>query len=191
MEQERRQKERKRQKQELMLITPPPDWREYHDHYLGRRALLIDHHHALLSIEQFFPCQLVFAALCVHARRSLAPPPLPPPYTPPPLPPPHIQVHIPALQLQRFLRGCVLATARALVAPPACVVRPITKRRQIDCIFARVMSGFVARAEVRRQERTHTLGTLAALICWMIIVTLIHCAGNDAGYAGALRANAD
>ena len=52
---------RRSRKHELMLATPPPDWREYFDHYLGRRARLVDFQHALLSLQQFFPCHLVFA----------------------------------------------------------------------------------------------------------------------------------
>jgi hypothetical protein len=136
--------ERRKQKHELMLAAPPPDWREYLDHYLGRRARLVDFQHALFSLEQFFPCQLVFAALCVHAQRSrLLPPPLPR----------YMQVQFPALQLQRFLRGCVLATAQALATlPSGCfyILHSKTKSRWIRHVFVRVMSGFVTRAQVQR-----------------------------------------
>jgi hypothetical protein len=65
-----------------------------------------------------------------------------------------VQLQFQPLQLQRFLRGCVFATAHALATPPASVfhlVHARTKGRWIDCIFMRVMSGFVAKAEVRRQ----------------------------------------
>jgi hypothetical protein len=63
-----------------------------------------------------------------------------------------MQLHFRPLQLQRFLRSCVLATAHALVTPPVSVfVHARTKSRCIERIFVRVMSGFVARAEVRRQ----------------------------------------
>jgi hypothetical protein len=145
-DQRRRIEERKRQKRDLMLIAPPPDWREYFDHYLGRRACLGDHWHALLSLEQLHPCQLVFAALCARMRRFRLPlPPLPPL-------PRYMQVQFPALQLQRFLRSCVLATAHALATPPASVCRLVharTRSRWIDCIFVRVMKGFLRRAKVR------------------------------------------
>ena len=56
------------------------------------------------------PCQLVRAARCVHAQPSCQPPPS------------QMQLQFSPLQLQRFLRGCVLATAHALVTPPASVV---------------------------------------------------------------------
>jgi hypothetical protein len=138
--------ERKKRKHDLMLITPPPDWREYFDHYLGKCARLVDHWHALLSWKQHFPCQLVFAALYVRAQGLRQPPP--------PLSR-YMQVQFPALQLQRFLRGFVLATAHALVAPPAgvfCLVHAMTRRRWIDRVFVRVMSGFVKRAKVLQQE---------------------------------------
>ena len=68
--------------------------------------------------------------------------------------PRYLQLQFQPLQLQRFLRGCVIATAHALVTPPASVFRLVharTKSRWFDRIFVRVMSGFVARAEVRRQ----------------------------------------
>jgi hypothetical protein len=89
------------------------------------------------------PCHLVRAAMFFHAQRSRQPPP--------PIPP-GAQLQFMPLQLQRFLRSCVLATAHALVTPPASVlVHARTKSRCIERIFVRVMSGFVARAEVRRQ----------------------------------------
>ncbi len=62
----------------------------------------------------FFPCQLVYAALCMFAHRSRRPPlPLPR----------YMQLQFSPLQLQRFLRGCVLSTAHALATPPASVFR--------------------------------------------------------------------
>ena len=64
-----------------------------------------------------------------------------------------MQVQFPALQLQRFLRGRVLAAAQALATlPSGCfyLLHPTTKSRWISRIFVRVMSGFVMRAKVRR-----------------------------------------
>ena len=64
------------------------------------------------------------------------------------------QLAFPSKLLRRFLRGFFVATGRSLVTPPASVfhlVHARTKSRWIDSIFVRVMSGFVARAEVRRQ----------------------------------------
>ena len=144
MDRQRETERRKKRKHELLLITPPPDWREYFDHYLGRRACLVDHWHALLSLEQLFPCHLVFAALCVRARRLRQLPP----------PPRYMHVHFPALQLQRFLRGFVFATAHALVTPRASALKlrlahARTESRCVDRIFVRVMRGFVKRAKVR------------------------------------------
>jgi len=89
---------------------------------------------------------LVRTALCIHAHRSRQPPP--------PLPP-YMQLQFSPLQLRRFLRSCVLSTAHAFVTPPATVfhlVHAMTKSRWIERIFVRVMSGLVARAEVRRQK---------------------------------------
>ncbi len=66
-----------------------------------------------------------------------------------------MQLQFPPLKLQRFLRSCVLATAHALVSSTASVFRLVdarTKSRWIERIFVRVMSGFEARAEVRRQK---------------------------------------
>jgi hypothetical protein len=113
----------------------------FFDRYIGKRMCVPAKHlgHVVL------PCQLVYAALCVHARRLRQPLPPLPPYT---------QLQFLPLQLQRFLRGCVLFTAHALVTPPASVFQLVhvrTKSRFIARIFVRVMSGFVARAEVRRQ----------------------------------------
>ena len=93
--------------------------------------------------QPMLPSHLVRTAMFFHAQRSCQPPP---PF------PPGTQLQFMPLQLQRFLRSCVLATAHALVTPPASVfVHARTKSRCIDRIFVRVMSGFVARAEVRRQ----------------------------------------
>ncbi len=90
------------------------------------------------------PCHLVRAAMFFHAQRSRH---LPPPF------PPGQQLEFLPLQMQRFLRSCVLATAHALCTPPASVF--VNSRTESCCIkeriFVRVMSGFVARAEVRRQ----------------------------------------
>ena len=111
----------------------------FFDYYLGRRMCLPFKQlgHVLL------PCHLACAALCVHAQRSRRPL----------LPfPPSMQLEFLPLQLQRFLRGCVLATAHALVTPPAKGFLYARDRwRFIDRILVRVMSGFVRRAEVRRQ----------------------------------------
>jgi len=111
----------------------------FFDYYLGRRVCVPFKQlgHVLL------PCHLACAALCVHAQRSHRPL----------LPfPPSMQLEFLPLQLQRFLRGCVLATAHALVTPPAdAFVYARDQWRFIDRILVRVMSGFVRRAEVRRQ----------------------------------------
>ena len=85
------------------------------------------------------PCRLLHVVLRIRAQRLGHPLPVAPDYR---------QLHITPLQLQRFLRGCVLSIAHALVAPPACVFRLVlarTKGRWVDRIFIRVMSGFVAR----------------------------------------------
>ena len=92
------------------------------------------------------PCRLLHVVLRIRAQRLGHPLPVAPDY---------MQLHITPLQLQRFLRGCVLSLAHALVAPPACVFRLVlarTKGRWVDRIFIRVMSGFVARAEVRMAQ---------------------------------------
>jgi hypothetical protein len=112
----------------------------FFDLYLGRGTCVP----AKQLGQVLLPCHLVRAALCIHAHRSRQPPP--------PLPP-YMQLQFPPLQLQRSLQNCVLVTAHALVTPPASVfVHARTKSRCIERIFARVMSGFVARAEVRRQK---------------------------------------
>ena len=132
--------------------SPPPEAArdpqriQHFDHYTGRMLLFVDHRRVLVELEQLLlPCDLVRAAVFFHAQRSRRPPPRLPRY---------MQLQFQPLQLQRFLRSCVLATAHALASPPASVCRLVharTRSRWIDCIFVRVMSGFVARAEVRRQ----------------------------------------
>jgi hypothetical protein len=133
------------------------------DRYLGRRVCapdavcdatvkqLTSDQDVLAPMQQLtisqavLPIQLVCAAVRNHAQRSRLLPPRLPPY---------MQLEFLPLQLQRFLRGCVLAAAHSLVTPPASVfhlVHARTKSRWIDRIFVCVMSGFVARAEVRRQ----------------------------------------
>jgi hypothetical protein len=92
------------------------------------------------------PFELVYAAMFFHAQHSRQ---LLPPFPRAP----GMQLQFPPLQLQRFLRSCVLATAHALVTPPATVfLNPTKVPVWIDRIFVRVMSGFVARAEVRWQR---------------------------------------
>jgi hypothetical protein len=110
----------------------------FFDRYLGRGMFVPANHFG----QAMLPSQLVSAALCTRSRRPLQ-------FLRSPA-----RRHISPLQLQRFLRSCVLATAHALASPPASVCRLMharTRSRWIDCIFVRVMSGFVARAEVRRQ----------------------------------------
>ena len=122
---------------------------QYVDHYLCRAmpiVLFINHRRVLVNVDQLLlPCHLVHAAAFFHAQHSRRPPPRLPRY---------MQLQFQPLQLQRFLRSCVLATAHALATPPASVCRLVharTRSRWIDCIFVRVMRGFVAKAEVRRQ----------------------------------------
>jgi hypothetical protein len=126
------------------LLDSPPI--EILDHYLGMIVRFFDYHHVYISLHELsLPYRLVFAAVFFYTRRSRRPPRLPR-YT-------QIQFH--PLQLQRFLRAFVLTTARALVSPPASAFRMVlgtTKSRWMHRIFNRVMSGFVARTEVRRQE---------------------------------------
>jgi hypothetical protein len=111
----------------------------FFDRYLGRDTCVP----AKQLGQVLLPCHLVRAAMFFHAQRSRQPPPRLPRY---------MQLQFLPLQLQRFLRGCVLATAHALVTPPASVfLHARTKSRCIERIFVHVMSGFVARAEVRRQ----------------------------------------
>ncbi len=59
------------------------------------------------------------------------------------------QLAFPPKMLRRFLRGCVVSTAHRLVTAPAGVDN--TAMKKMNCIFARVMSGFVVREEVRLQ----------------------------------------
>ena len=131
---------------------------QHFDHYTGRTVCFIDHRRVLLSLHELsLPCDLVCAAMFFHAQRSRQPPP---PF------PPGMQLQFLPLQLQRFLRSCVLATAHALVTPRASVFRLVharTKSRWIERIFVRVMSGFVARAEVRRQAARCACACRAAL----------------------------
>ncbi len=131
------------------------DWRiiPFFDRYLGRGMRV-----PAKELDQaMLPCVLACNALSILAQRSGRPQPQLTRY---------VQHQFQPLQLQRFLRSCVFATARALASPPATVCRLVharTRSRWIDCIFVRVMSGFAARAEVRRQ---------AARLCFA-------CAGMD------------
>jgi hypothetical protein len=122
------------------------------DHYTRNILLFVDYRRVLLTLyELSLPYDLVRAAMFFHAQRSRQPPPRLPRY---------MQLQFLPLQLQRFLRSCVLATAHALVTPPASVfVHARTKSRCIERIFVRVMSGFVARAEVRRQAARLSLAS--------------------------------
>ena len=77
------------------------------------------------------PCRLVYVVLRLRAQRLGQPLPVSD----------YGQLEITPLQLQRFLRGCLLSLAHALVAPPACVFRLVparTKGRWVDRIFIRV-----------------------------------------------------
>ncbi len=134
---------------------------QYADHYLGRTmpvAIFINHRRVLVDLEQLlYPHDLVHAAVFFHAQRSRRLPSRLPRY---------MQLQFQPLQLQRFLRSCVLATGHALASPPASVCRLVhagTKNRWIDCIFVRVMSGFVVRAEVQRQAARIACACRAAL----------------------------
>ena len=134
---------------------PPPDSPRisFFDLYLGRGTCVP----AKQLCQAMLPCHLVCAAMFFQAQRSRQPPRPFPPCT---------QLEYQPLQLQRFLRGCVLATAHALVTPPASVFRLVhagTKSRCIERIFVRVMSGFVARTEVRRQGARCACACRAAL----------------------------
>ena len=124
-------------------------------------VLFINHRRVLVNVDQLLlPCDLVHAAVFFHAQRSRRPPPRLPRY---------MQLQFQPLQLQRFLRSCVLATAHALATPPASVCRLVharTRSRWIDCIFVRVMSSFVARTEVRWQG--------ARCACARILVASFH-----------------
>ncbi len=112
------------------------------DLYLGRRVCI-----PLKQLDQVMrPCHLVCTAMFFRVLRLVLPPlPLPS----------YMQLQFQPLQLQRFLRSCVLATAHALASPPASVCRLVHARKKsnwIDCIFVRVMSGFMARADIRVQR---------------------------------------
>ncbi len=125
--------------------SPPPAFAsphiEHFDHYLGKMVLFADHRRVLLSMDELLlPRDLVHAAMFFHAQYLRRPPPRLPRY---------LQLQFPPLQLQRFLRGCVLAAAHALVTPPAYERVDPAAWRWSHCIFVRVMSGFVRRAEVR------------------------------------------
>jgi hypothetical protein len=63
------------------------------------------------------------------------------------------QLAFPSKLRRRFLQGCVVATTRRLVTAPASVF--VAARKKVilrNRIFARVMSGFVAKEEVRLQS---------------------------------------
>ena len=63
------------------------------------------------------------------------------------------QLGFPSKLLRRFLRGFVVATAHGLVTAPASVNVDARKRIILrNRVFARVMSGFVLREEVRLQD---------------------------------------
>ena len=78
---------------------------------------------------------------------------------PPTHTPPRLGIRFPSkLLLRCFLQGCVIATARRLVIAPASVY--VDARKKIilrNRIFARVMSGFVAREEVPLQAAAAAL----------------------------------
>jgi hypothetical protein len=170
------------------VASPPHAFVSFFDRYLRRdmRAPAKQLGQAML------PCNLVRAALCVRAQRSRhSPPPLQKTF----LPWFWLQVQFLPLQLQRFLRSCVLATAHALVTPPASVFRLVdarTKSRWIERIFVRVMSGFVARAEVRRQG-ARCARALILCMRWhgLAVISLTHCAANAGGYNGIMNGDAE
>jgi hypothetical protein len=123
----------------------------YFDYYLGRMMPIVsffNHRRFIVSLDELsLSCHLICTALCLHAKRLSEPRRDFPPCS-------FMQLQFPPLQLQRFLRGFVLATAHRLVTPPASVFRLVharTKSRWMDRIFVRVMSGFVRKAEVRWQ----------------------------------------
>ncbi len=91
-----------------------------------------------------FDVLLVRFALFFQPRRSLRQPL-------PALP----QLPFPPQRLQRFLRGCVLATAHGLVNAPASVCDPTwtPMERERNRIFARVMNGFVRREQAAAAAR--------------------------------------
>jgi hypothetical protein len=91
--------------------------------------LFINHRRVLVNVDQLLlPCDLVHAAVFFHAQRSRRPPRLPR----------YMQLQFQPLQLQRFLRSCVLATAHAL------------KRRRICGCDERRCWGFGRAADCRR-----------------------------------------
>jgi hypothetical protein len=166
----------------LMSRSPPAlvsHTIEHFDHYTRRMVLFSDYRRVLLTLhELLLPCDLVYAAMFFHAQPSPRPPPRLPSF---------MQLQFQPLQLQRFLRSCVLATAHALATPPASVCRLVharTRSRWIDCIFVRVMSGLGARAEVRQQAAR----CARALI--IFTVSLMHCAANKGRYPGTISGNA-
>ena len=109
------------------------------DFYLGKRMSVTVNELAQVVL----PCRLLHVVLRFRAQRLGQPLSLPPDYR---------LLEITPLQLQRFLRSCVLVTADALVTPPASVY--LDKNAQLNlrsCIFARVMSGFVSREEMQLQ----------------------------------------
>jgi hypothetical protein len=100
----------------------------FFDLYLGRGTCVP----AKQLCQAMLPCHLVCAAMFFRAQRSRQPPP---PFHP------CTQLEYQPLQLQRFLRGCVLATARRLITPPSRVfVYERDQWRCINRIFVRVRS---------------------------------------------------
>ena len=160
------------------------------DHYTGKILLFIDHRRILLSLNELsLPCDLVYAAMFFHSQRSRRPPPQLPRY---------MRLQFPPLQLQRFLRGCVLATAHALVMPHASVLRLVharTKSLWIERIFVRVMSGFVEKAKVRRQGARSAYHAALASAQFkrshgVAMISLTHTAANEGGYPGTITGDA-
>jgi hypothetical protein len=178
----------------ILYLSHPPI--QVFDHYTGKILLFIDHRRILLSLHELsLPCDLVFAAMFFHSQRSRRPPPQLPRY---------MRLQFPPFQLQRFLRGCVLATAHALAMPHASVSRLVharTKSRWIERIFVRVMSGFVEKAKVRRQGvRSAYDAALARLQHFssaqfkrshgVAMISLTHSAANEGGYPGTITGDA-
>jgi hypothetical protein len=108
---------------------------EYLDYYLGKNACFCGHPHVLLSMV-LLPCQIVFAALWIHARAHKRVLPLPR----------LMQLKFPPLHLQRYLRGFVTLAADKLGNPMA---SKYYIHRVNLLIFMRVMSGFFWKSEVR------------------------------------------
>jgi hypothetical protein len=101
-------------------------------------------------LEIAHPCELVLAALKSHSLRLKQPLFLTCQQQGEGEGLPHVKFW--PQQLQRFLRGCVAATAQRLVAP--CGDQHVTKWTLSlwkNRIFLRVMSGFVKKVEVRLQ----------------------------------------